>query len=390
MSCYAYSHAKYQCPNNTKIVCSECAQEGHRFDSCPNKANPKCINCQGNHRALSGVCPIRKAAIKAEEKNKEKTEIEKETKTYRDVAKHTVSETLDVVKEATQMNILQLSDSLSTQILTILLHAHLLNLGTPGCFEAELKKGLERAGLPPVNLGNDVDSHRIFRVIPAARNTQTGERDQSYQKRNDTNTKLPPAQTAGPSTQPQEAERQPQSTKTRTLIAGASSQESLASSTTSHQKALDTQIDIVGTQGIEMEEEELVIDESVPGPSHCVAQAVPTYHSASQKTDYKKLDDGTPIDPKVLGLRLHAEDPKKYNNKSRKHIGEEIKKGAIKYTFNNPMFQTANFETKILKHLKQGEIELNFKLIEEAKNLKKIRNGYEETKERPEDKKKTN
>lgn len=48
---------------NNKVY-SECAQEGHIHRECPNKNNPKCINCGENHRALSGKCKIRKEVTK--------------------------------------------------------------------------------------------------------------------------------------------------------------------------------------------------------------------------------------------------------------------------------------------------------------------------------------
>ena len=38
-----------------KAVCAGCGEEGHNLDNCKNE--PKCVNCQGNHVAISRDCP---------------------------------------------------------------------------------------------------------------------------------------------------------------------------------------------------------------------------------------------------------------------------------------------------------------------------------------------
>lgn len=66
--CYGYDHVKNAYPNKEKIICSECAQEGHILRNCPNKDNPRSINYNENHRTLSGKCKIRKEMGKLENK----------------------------------------------------------------------------------------------------------------------------------------------------------------------------------------------------------------------------------------------------------------------------------------------------------------------------------
>ena len=39
-----------------KAVCAGCGEEGHNVDDCRN--DPKCVNCEGDHRAISKECPI--------------------------------------------------------------------------------------------------------------------------------------------------------------------------------------------------------------------------------------------------------------------------------------------------------------------------------------------
>ena len=39
-----------------KAVCAGCGEEGHNVDDCQN--DPECVNCEGDHRAISKDCPI--------------------------------------------------------------------------------------------------------------------------------------------------------------------------------------------------------------------------------------------------------------------------------------------------------------------------------------------
>lgn len=48
----------------------------------------------------------------------------------------------------------------------MLINVHLANLGRPGTYAEEVKKGLRTANLSEVNLPNDVDSGAIVQIIP--------------------------------------------------------------------------------------------------------------------------------------------------------------------------------------------------------------------------------
>ena len=50
--CQKFRHTKNSCKG--KAVCAGCG-EGHNLDSCQNE--PKCVNCQGDHVAISRDCP---------------------------------------------------------------------------------------------------------------------------------------------------------------------------------------------------------------------------------------------------------------------------------------------------------------------------------------------
>ena len=52
--CHRYGHTKTNCRRNA--VCPCCGKEGHPEEDC-NAAEPRCLNCQGKHKANSKDCP---------------------------------------------------------------------------------------------------------------------------------------------------------------------------------------------------------------------------------------------------------------------------------------------------------------------------------------------
>ena len=51
--CQKFGHTKNSCKG--KAVCAGSGEEGHNLDDCQNE--PKCVNCQGDHVAISRNCP---------------------------------------------------------------------------------------------------------------------------------------------------------------------------------------------------------------------------------------------------------------------------------------------------------------------------------------------
>ena len=51
--CQKFGHTKNSCKG--KAVCAGCGEEGHSLDDCQNE--PKCVNFQGDHVAISRDCP---------------------------------------------------------------------------------------------------------------------------------------------------------------------------------------------------------------------------------------------------------------------------------------------------------------------------------------------
>ena len=80
--CYALeSHPTKNC-QETKILCSECGQEGHRWSECRNPTK-MCLNCKGPHRTLAMACPIKKDLINKKRTEKEEQEGREERRARR-------------------------------------------------------------------------------------------------------------------------------------------------------------------------------------------------------------------------------------------------------------------------------------------------------------------
>ena len=67
-NCYSYNHITKECNKERQTLCAFCAQSGHRQGECNNRNSPKCINCDGEHRTLAAICPVRKKYIKEKSK----------------------------------------------------------------------------------------------------------------------------------------------------------------------------------------------------------------------------------------------------------------------------------------------------------------------------------
>ncbi|KAL0902064.1 hypothetical protein ABMA27_000024 [Loxostege sticticalis] len=58
--CMAFGHTTKFCKRN--IVCSICSQP-HSFKECTNVNKPHCVNCKGEHIAVSRTCPVKQQKI---------------------------------------------------------------------------------------------------------------------------------------------------------------------------------------------------------------------------------------------------------------------------------------------------------------------------------------
>lgn len=74
------------------------------------------------------------------------------------------------VKDNSTQQVIALPNDTSYKVLVILIHAHLVNLGQPGTYTEEVKKGLREANFSEIDVPNDVDSGAIFRVTLPSNN----------------------------------------------------------------------------------------------------------------------------------------------------------------------------------------------------------------------------
>ena len=154
--CYKYEdHSTFQC-KSTKIVCSECAQEGHTHRNC-NNTDKQCLNCHQNHRTLASSCPIRKDAIKDKDERDRQRRTETENQTYAKIAQQTINQT-----NAAPKHQIFLTDKIHIKLTAIILEAHIASLtGRP--FGKTLSDSL-RTNFDIDTTFPDRDSQEIFNM----------------------------------------------------------------------------------------------------------------------------------------------------------------------------------------------------------------------------------
>ena len=86
--CYASdSHISNKCPvkddNPSFMVCYSCSSTNHRYQSCPEQHNFKCVNCNGAQKTIAIACPKKLDFVEA--KRQQSTN----TATYANVIKST-------------------------------------------------------------------------------------------------------------------------------------------------------------------------------------------------------------------------------------------------------------------------------------------------------------
>lgn len=130
------------------VICSECSQLGHKYNECPNKDKPKCINCNGSHGTTSMKCPERKSIIKSK--------INQSKKTYSQVAKTPAPNQSTIPSHPQSFN-----------LMSILVSAHMHNLGSPGEFNDFANKMLKENGQPAVRFPTNPNSAAILSKLYA-------------------------------------------------------------------------------------------------------------------------------------------------------------------------------------------------------------------------------
>ena len=162
--CYQYeNHTTSDCPTPDKILCSECATDGHAWKSCDNKELKRCINCTKNnlpnqHRTLAAQCPVRKKAIQ-DKKQKEQDQLQQnQNKTFANIAKQAVVETKTPTAAPT---IIQLHSQTQIKLTALILEAHMTSIHSKRPYNELLSENLK------LNYGidakfSDRDSQELF------------------------------------------------------------------------------------------------------------------------------------------------------------------------------------------------------------------------------------
>ena len=90
-TCYALEdHFTPQCPHKDLKICSECSQQGHRWNEC--RSTKKSINCKGNHRTLAMACPIKKKKYNAIKNTQQLMQTRATNKKYNEIDKEAIKE----------------------------------------------------------------------------------------------------------------------------------------------------------------------------------------------------------------------------------------------------------------------------------------------------------
>jgi hypothetical protein len=146
--CYKIEdHPTHQCTADVS-VCSECGERGHIYTQCIN-TQKKCLNCDGNHRTLAASCPIRKKAITDKEQRLVRQEQDKEQRTYSQIAKTAIQESL-VPKHS-----LTLTNNIQIKLLALILEAHIASMSGEVGFGTLLSDSLK--------LNYDIDAKFVDR-----------------------------------------------------------------------------------------------------------------------------------------------------------------------------------------------------------------------------------
>lgn len=157
-TCYKMEeHQTKDCPQKNTLLCSECSETGHRYNTCT-KGKKLCLNCEGEHRTMSMSCPMKKQLIKDKKEQKVKDKEIKETETYAKIVKETRTQELE------ERPVLKISKDTPIEVLICILHAHVVNIGQPGSYATELNQMLEKNNLQKMWFPENPPSGRILNM----------------------------------------------------------------------------------------------------------------------------------------------------------------------------------------------------------------------------------
>ena len=170
-NCYGYDHKTQSCPKDKQILCANCGQTGHHQNVCSSE-NPKCVNCNGPHKTLAAVCPVRKDLIKS--RGKQVRDRSRSRSMARATYASSITNNVSNNNNAPNVNVKfpqqqqqqsfippSAMDTKNTQdlvakILTSIVAAHYAESQQPGTFQETVDAMLVANNLPKVNFPQQI------------------------------------------------------------------------------------------------------------------------------------------------------------------------------------------------------------------------------------------
>ena len=159
-NCYSYDHKTQACEMEKQSICAFCAKKGHSQNSCT-ESSPKCINCDGKHKTLASVCPVRKRIIKERSKDvRERSRSRSRARqvTYADSVnpQHQQQQQQKFFSPPTNANANvnvegHNTKDLVAKIITSITFAHYYETLKPGSFQNTMDQMFKENNLPQVN-----------------------------------------------------------------------------------------------------------------------------------------------------------------------------------------------------------------------------------------------
>ncbi|ROT69020.1 putative reverse transcriptase - house mosquito [Penaeus vannamei] len=315
--------------------CMNCFGYGHLKNHCKEEKRPDALNVvpPPTH---SGTVEVKAVAQKAAQETVQAT-----TNAWKPL----INQVRQDIKQKTPDPTIHLAlpDNLSKEILVVLLHAHLQNLIAPEKgFRHHAKAALANNNLPDLDLG-DSNSWGILKVIEPPTMTIQAPPEPQPQRPQPPQVQAPPqpqrpqpSQVQAPQPQPQRPQTvrvqvqepqpaqmsEPQPAEAQTAAPQSSPQESSPTSAppTTGPSVRPKYIHIPS----EAETRDILSDTPLdtPGPPPPTPDQTEPGHSHVDDEGMERLMDGTATDPTYYGIRLFAENPKKYEYSDRYEIGQ--------------------------------------------------------------------
>ena len=331
-NCYQYSHKTEECPTPDITVCSECSARTHRFRDCQNPRK-QCLNCDGAHRTLAAVCPIRKEIIK----NKSREIRDRSRSRSRQARASAATGTTTYAQAARgprgeQENIVQgtVTKEENIKIISSIQYAITMEGIVPGSFHLNIKEMYKINGLPQVNFPKYIPSpniqgdkiqeeirkmRRIFEQVEESEGSDTSSVDEDETEmeteEQKESRKRPAADTPSPKEQREERERQRKTAKKETTTEGA-------------------------TAAPEQRAEETYAEPQRPGPSR---ESTEKAESKETPEFRKQIYEKHVKEMKFCFVKTMETELKKGD---MPEVTALLKQGKLKYIYTNPHYKESN------------------------------------------------